>query len=223
MNISKQLNNSWKSVLSDVIKDDAIKSIQAFLLNEIENGNIVYPNEKDIFNAFNKTNFNDVKVVILGQDPYHGDRQAHGLSFSVPQDVTQPPSLKNIFKELHNDLGIEIQNNGDLSQWAKQGVLLLNSMLTVRANAPASHRKIGWEKFTDDVIKTISDKKENVVFILWGNFAKSKKDLIDTNKHLIIESVHPSPFSAYNGFFDSKPFSKTNKYLKSKGINEIDW
>ena len=183
----------------------------------------IYPKPTDVFNAFNKTPFDKVKVVILGQDPYHGKGQAHGLSFSVPKGITAPPSLRNIFTELKNDIGKEIPQDGDLTNWAEQGVLLLNAILTVVANSPASHHNMGWEDFTDTVIKTISDKKENIVFILWGAYAQKKKSLIDTQKHLVIESPHPSPFSADRGFFGSKPFSKTNEYLKSKGETEINW
>jgi uracil-DNA glycosylase len=177
----------------------------------------------NIFAAFNLTHFDEVKVVLLGQDPYHGPKQAHGLSFSVLEGITPPPSLKNIFKELHDDLGYDIPKNGNLTKWAKQGVFLLNAILTVRANKPASHQKKGWEEFTDAVIKVLSDKREGLVFILWGKFAQSKEDLIDTKKHYVLKAAHPSPFSADKGFFGSKPFSKTNKILVKLGKEPIDW
>ena len=178
---------------------------------------------KQIFNAFNLTPFDDVKVVILGQDPYHNIGQAHGLAFSVPDGIQKPPSLQNIFKELKNDLGIEIPSTGNLEKWAKEGVLLLNASLTVRANMAASHAKIGWQQFTDAAIKALSDKKNNLVFILWGNYAIAKERLIDERKHLILKSVHPSPLSASRGFFGCHHFSKTNEYLINKGIKPIDW
>ena len=198
--------------------------LKTFLLQEKSKGAKIYPPGSEIFSAFNLTPFDQVKVVILGQDPYHGDGQAHGLSFSVPEGVRQPPSLQNIIKELYNDLGISIPpDKGDLSSWAKQGVFLLNAILTVQANMAASHQEKGWEKFTDAVIKTLSDQKEGLVFILWGKFAQTKSELIDSGKHLIIKSAHPSPFSANNGFFGSKPFSKANDYLQSVGKSQIDW
>jgi uracil-DNA glycosylase len=184
----------------------------------------IYPKPKDLFKAFWLTPFDQVKVVILGQDPYHGAGQAEGLCFSVPDGLPLPPSLQNIYKEIESDLNIKKDfKNGNLEGWAKQGVFLLNAILTVVANTPASHQGRGWEAFTDFVIETISKEKENVVFILWGNYARGKKTLIDTTKHLVIESTHPSPFSAYHGFFGSKPFSKCNEYLKSHGEKEIDW
>lgn len=188
------------------------------------NKNTVYPNPKDIFRSFDMCPFDDVKVVIIGQDPYHGPKQANGLCFAVHTDITVPPSLKNIFKEIESDLGIITdKTNGDLTRWAKQGVLLLNATLTVRASSPGSHQDKGWEIFTDAVIKKLSDEKEKLVFILWGNYAKKKGVVIDRDKHLVLESQHPSPFSAYNGFFGCKHFSKTNQYLKENGFGEIDW
>ena len=184
---------------------------------------IIYPTKNNIFNALKLTSYNDVKVVIVGQDPYHGEGEAHGLSFSVQNGIKLPPSLKNIYKELENDLGIIPAKSGDLTKWAKQGVLLLNSVLTVKKDIPASHKNIGWEPLTDYIIKKLNNKKEPVVFILWGNFAKSKKKFITNKKHLVIESAHPSPFSANYGFFGSRPFSRTNKFLKKNNLQEIDW
>jgi uracil-DNA glycosylase len=182
-----------------------------------------YPPTRDIFKALELTPFDKVKAVILGQDPYHNENQANGLAFSVYRGIKIPPSLRNIYKELNNDLGLPIPKHGDLSKWALQGVLLLNSILTVEPHKPASHRGIGWEEYTDEIIKEINDKKENIVFILWGNYAQAKGKHIDKSKHLIIKSPHPSPFSARNGFFGSKPFSKCNTYLKQNDIEEIDW
>ncbi|MBW6482623.1 MAG: uracil-DNA glycosylase [Vicingaceae bacterium] len=193
------------------------------VLHEEKSNFIVYPPENTIFNAFNITSFAATKVVIIGQDPYHGEGQAHGLSFSVLEGVKIPPSLKNIFKELNTDLGLPIPTNGNLSSWAKQGVLLLNTTLTVRKGEPNSHQKLGWEIFTDAVIKTISAHKKGVVFLLWGKFAQQKADLIDSNKHFVLKAAHPSPFSAHNGFFGCKHFSKTNELLKKQGLKEIDW
>ena len=183
----------------------------------------IYPKQNEVFNAFRYTDFDDLKVVILGQDPYHGPNQAEGLSFSVSNSVLKPPSLKNIFKELESDLQIPFPESNSLKPWAKQGVLLLNAVLTVEEHKPTSHKDKGWETFTDDIIKIINQKEEPVVFILWGAYARNKKSLITNPNHYIIESAHPSPFSARNGFFGSKPFSKTNNFLKSKGLKEIDW
>jgi len=197
--------------------------ITDFLKNEKAQGKIIYPPGSLIFNAFNTTPFDKVKVVIIGQDPYHGPGQAHGLSFSVPNGVPAPPSLVNIFKELKTDMGIPIPSHGNLSHWAEQGVLLLNASLTVRANEPMSHSKIGWVEFTDAAIKTISEKKNNVVFLLWGKFAQEKQLLIDAKKHLLLKAAHPSPFSADKGFFGCKHFSKTNEYLQQQHIEMIDW
>ncbi len=193
------------------------------ILLRIESSETVFPPRKEIFRAFSLTPLKKVKVVIIGQDPYHGEGEANGLAFSVNKGIKLPPSLRNIYKELEDDLGIKAPTHGDLSAWAKQGVLLLNSILTVRENTPGSHRKIGWEEYTDSVIQEISNSKKHIVFILWGKYAQKKKELIDSDKHLIIESPHPSPFSARKGFFGSKPFSRTNKYLRENNISEIDW
>jgi uracil-DNA glycosylase len=219
-----ELEPSWLKVLQGEFEKDYMLKLKQFLKEEKEAGHKVYPKGGDIFNAFNKTPFDKLKVVILGQDPYHGAHQAHGLSFSVQKGITPPPSLKNIYKELVTDIpGFVIPNHGDLTGWAEQGVLLLNASLTVREGAPASHQKRGWEEFTDTVIKTISEKKEGIVFILWGAFAQAKAELIDQKKHFIIKSPHPSPFSADRGFFGSKPFSKTNAILEKEGKTRIDW
>ncbi len=215
---------SWLKVLHGEFEKGYMVKLREFLKSEQTAGYKTYPKNADIFNAFKKTPFDELKVVILGQDPYHGEHQAHGLSFSVQKGITPPPSLKNIYKELVADIpGFIIPNHGDLTEWAEQGVLLLNASLTVRANTPGSHQKRGWEEFTDQVIKTISDKKEGVVFILWGAFAQAKAELIDPKKHFIIKSPHPSPFSADRGFFGSKPFSKTNDILIKEGKKAIDW
>ncbi len=183
----------------------------------------MYPHPKNIFRAFELTPFDEVKVVILGQDPYHGPKQAIGLSFAVEDGMTVPPSLRNIYKELESDLGKPALGSGNLSRWARQGVLLLNATLTVRARSANSHQGKGWEHFTDAVIRKLSEERGHIVFILWGNYARSKGALIDRSKHLIIESTHPSPFSAYNGFFGSKPFSKANEYLREHGVGEVEW
>lgn len=214
----------WLRVLQDEFDKPYMAELRNFLKKEQGDGHIIYPKNGDIFNAFNTTPFDEVKVVILGQDPYHGERQAHGLSFSVQKGITPPPSLKNIYKELVTDIpGFTTPSHGDLTDWARQGVLLLNASLTVRANTPGSHQKRGWEQFTDTVIKKLSDEREGLVFILWGAFAQAKAELIDTKKHHIIKSPHPSPFSADRGFFGSKPFSKTNAYLEKEGKKPIDW
>ncbi len=219
-----ELEPSWLAVLNDEFDKPYMVQLRQFLVDEKQAGHKVYPKGNDIFNAFRRTPFDEVKVVILGQDPYHGENQAHGLSFSVQKGITIPPSLRNIYKELQKDIpGFQIPNHGDLTEWANQGVLLLNASLTVRANTAGSHQKKGWEEFTDNVIKTISDKKEGIVFILWGAFAQAKSALIDTKKHFIISSPHPSPFSADRGFFGSKPFSKTNEILKKEGKAPINW
>lgn len=216
------LHNKWKEVLSDEFSKDYYKELREFLVSEYKTHKI-YPNMYDIFNALHYTDYDDVKVVILGQDPYHGPNQAHGLSFSVKPGVVIPPSLKNIYKELQDDLGCYIPNNGYLKKWADEGILLLNTVLTVRGGIANSHKGKGWEKFTDEVIKALNKREQPMVFILWGNNAISKKALITNNNHLILQSVHPSPLSASRGFFGSKPFSKTNEFLKSKGIKPIDW
>ena len=218
------LEPSWLQVLGDEFDKDYMVKLRQFLKEEKEAGYTIYPKNSDIFNAFNKTPFTELQVVILGQDPYHGANQAHGLSFSVQKGITPPPSLKNIYKELQTDIpGFVIPATGDLTHWAEQGVLLLNATLTVRAGTPGSHQKKGWEQFTDAVIKTISDKKKGIVFILWGSYAQAKAELIDQTKHNIIKSPHPSPFSADRGFFGSKPFSKTNEILRKEGKKLIDW
>jgi uracil-DNA glycosylase len=220
-----ELEASWLKVLSDEFGKDYMLKLKQFLKEEKQAGKTIYPKSADIFNAFAKTPFNEVKVVILGQDPYHGPNQAHGLSFSVQKGVRVPPSLQNIYKELSTDIpGFKIPDTGDLTEWAEQGVLLLNATLTVQAANAGSHQKKGWEKFTDTVIKTISEKKKGVVFILWGAYAQSKAILIDETKHLIIKSTHPSPLAvSHGGFFGSKPFSKTNAYLEQQGEKPIDW
>ena len=216
------LGNDWDLVLKDEVNKQYFKELIERIKKEYQTKTI-YPKQTDIFKAFRNTSYNDTKVVILGQDPYHGINQAEGLSFSVKVGVQKPPSLQNIFKELHDDLGYDIPNHGSLESWTTEGVLLLNTVLTVEANKPASHKDLGWEKFTDEVIVKLNEKKEPIVFILWGNFARSKKNLITNKIHYIIESPHPSPFSAYNGFFGSKPFSKTNNFLKKNGLNPINW
>lgn len=218
-----KIEPSWKKLLKTEFGKPYFQNIVLHIKTEKEQGKTIYPPGSFIFNAFNTTPVEKVKVVILGQDPYHGPRQAHGLSFSVQTGVPQPPSLMNIFKELNTDLGLAIPQHGNLENWAKQGVLLLNASLTVRANEPMSHAQIGWSAFTNTVIKKISEEKEHVVFILWGKFAQEKIPLIDQSKHYIIKSAHPSPLSAHNGFFGSRPFSKTNEYLVKHGIDPIDW
>lgn len=224
MNIMKkpEIEENWYAFLKNEFEAPYFADIKAFLIQE-KRQYIVYPPSKLIFNAFNLTPFNDVKVVILGQDPYHNVGQAHGLAFSVPDGIQKPPSLQNIFKELNQDLGINIPTNGNLEKWAKEGVLLLNASLTVRAHNAASHAKIGWQRFTDAAIRTLSEQKNNLVFILWGNYAIAKENLIDHNKHLILKTVHPSPLSASRGFFGCRHFSKTNEYLIKNGITPIDW
>ena len=221
-NINPQIEASWKEVLMPQFESDYFLKLKSFLAEE-KKKHLIYPNVKNIFAVFDFVPFHKVKVVILGQDPYHGEGQAQGLSFSVPQGIKIPPSLQNIFKELKSDLNIEAPTSGNLEKWAQQGVFLLNATLTVRANEAGSHQKKGWEQFTDSVIKCLSEKRENLVFILWGNYAQAKEKLIDTNKHYIIKSAHPSPLSAYNGFWESKPFSKTNTFLESKGLKTINW
>ncbi len=217
------IDNSWKTVLNSEFEKPYFKELVNFV-NEEYNTNTCYPEAQNIFEAFNLTSFDDVKVVILGQDPYHGPDQAHGLCFSVNKDVATPPSLVNIYKEINNDLGKQIPAHGNLEEWAKQGVLLLNAVLTVRAHEAASHKSKGWEKFTDAVIKAISEEKENVVFLLWGGYAKKKGAKIDKDKHLILTSGHPSPLSANRGYwFGNNHFSQTNTYLKEHDQSEIDW
>lgn len=217
-----KMDPSWKAALEGEFDKPYWKKLTQFVKDEYMNGKI-YPPPKDIFRAFDLCPFDEVKVVILGQDPYHGVAQANGLCFAVHAGVALPPSLKNIYKEIEDDVQITLENNGDLSRWARQGVLLLNATLTVRAATPGSHQNKGWEEFTDAAVKALSDKREKIVFILWGNYARQKGAIIDRTKHFVIESAHPSPFSAYNGFFGSKPFSKTNEYLRRNGEKEIDW
>jgi len=217
------IDNSWKTVLNSEFEKPYFKELVKFV-NEEYDTNTCYPEAQNIFEAFNLTPFDNVKVVILGQDPYHGPHQAHGLCFSVNKDVATPPSLINIYKEINNDLGKQIPEHGNLEEWAKQGVLLLNAVLTVRAHEAASHKSKGWEKFTDAVIKAISEEKENVVFLLWGGYAKKKGAEIDHNKHYILTSGHPSPLSANRGYwFGNNHFSQTNTYLREHDQSEIDW
>ncbi|RFU67968.1 uracil-DNA glycosylase [Bacillus sp. V59.32b] len=216
------LHNDWQKVLSDEFTKDYYKRLREFLKQEYSN-HTIYPTAGDIFNALHLTPYEKVKVVILGQDPYHGPNQAHGLSFSVKPGVRMPPSLKNIFKELHDDLDCTIPNNGYLVEWAEQGVLLLNTVLTVREGEANSHRGKGWENFTNKVITSLSDRDKPMVFVLWGKPAQSKIPLIDASKHHIITSVHPSPLSARRGFFGSRPFSQVNDCLRAWGEDEIDW
>lgn len=213
---------SWKSRLESEFGKSYFTNLINFVRAEYQT-QTVYPPGKEIFRAFDACDFDDVKVVIIGQDPYHGPGQANGLCFSVRDGVRMPPSLVNIFKEIQNDLRKPIPNSGDLGRWAKQGVLLLNATLTVRAATAGSHQKKGWEEFTDAVIQTISDQRENVVFMLWGAYAQKKGEIIDRKKHLVLMSAHPSPFSADRGFFGCKHFSRANEYLRSKGIEEIEW
>ena len=216
------IGNDWDDLLKDEYQKEYFKDLESFVLTEYSRKTI-YPKVNEVYNAFRYTPFKDIKVVIIGQDPYHGENQAEGLSFSVKKGVQKPPSLVNIFKELHDDLGYDIPQNGSLVNWTKQGVLLLNAVLTVEKDKAASHKGRGWEIFTDEVIKIINQKDTPVVFILWGSYARSKKELITNDKHFIIESAHPSPLSAYNGFFGSRPFSKANNFLISKGIKPINW
>lgn len=218
-----EIEASWKAALNEEFDKEYFKNLVAFLKSEKQSGQIIYPPGNRIFAAFNNTPFDKVKVVILGQDPYHGPGQANGLCFSVSDGVRQPPSLQNIFKELNVDTGMPIPITGNLEPWTKQGVLLLNAMLTVRANAPASHQKAGWELFTDAAIRALSEKREGIVFILWGRFAQGKEVLIDTFKHYILKAAHPSPFSAYNGFFGCKHFTQTNNILAQQNKTPIDW
>lgn len=224
MSATPRIHPSWAAALADEFAHPRMASLREFLVVEKRSGGApVYPPGNLIFNAYDTTPFDDVRVVILGQDPYHGPGQAHGLCFSVPEGVPNPPSLQNIFKEMADDLGIPAPRSGDLSHWAKQGVLLLNTTLTVRQGTPFSHVGRGWEEFTDATIRKLSEQREGLVFVLWGSHAQKKLPLIDTRKHLVIRSAHPSPLSAYRGFFGSKPFSKINAWLKSKGGAEIEW
>ena len=214
---------SWREVTSQYGLKDNLDSIKKKLADESLLKKQIYPKSKDIFKAFELTSFEDVKVIIVGQDPYHGPNQANGLAFSVNSDTSFPPSLLNIYKEYSSDLSLSLPNDGDLSSWAKQGVLLLNSILTVESGHPGSHKNLGWEKFTNAIIRALSDKKKYLVFILWGAYAQSKKVFIDSSNHHIISSPHPSPLSAHRGFFGSKPFSRCNEYLRANKIDEINW
>lgn len=218
-----QIEDSWKIVLKNEFNKPYFLQVVTHLKTERATGATIYPPGQLIFNAFTKTPFDQLKVVILGQDPYHGAGQAHGLSFSVPDGIKPPPSLVNIYKELNKDIGMPIPTSGNLTKWAEQGVLLLNAVLTVRANEPASHAKIGWMDFTNAVIKRISDEKKGVVFLLWGKFAHDKQILIDETKHHVLKAAHPSPFSADKGFFGCKHFSRTNELLMKQGLSPIDW
>ena len=216
------IGNDWDQVLEIIEKSTGFKKFMQ-MINEKYNKTVVYPPKNYVFNALKLTSYKDTKVVIVGQDPYHGEGEAHGLSFSVQKGVKIPPSLQNIYKELYNDLGIKPALYGDLTKWAKEGVLLLNAVLTVEKDKPASHRNLGWELLTDYIIKALNEKDEPVVFILWGNFAKEKKKYITNPKHLVLTSPHPSPYSASSGFFGSKPFSKTNEFLIKNNKKPIDW
>ena len=217
-----KIGNDWDKLLKDEWDKPYYQDLRKFLIREYRNYNI-YPDVYDIFNALKYVAYEDVKVVILGQDPYHGRGQAHGFSFSVKEDVPIPPSLLNIYKELRDDLGLFIPDNGNLTKWAKQGVLLLNTVLTVREKSPNSHKDRGWEKLTDRIIALLNQREKPIVFILWGANARSKTKLINNRRHLILTSAHPSPLSAYRGFFGSKVFSKTNKFLRDNNMKEIDW
>lgn len=216
------IGNDWDEKLKIIWNSEGFKKFY-HIVEEEYNTKTIFPPKDHIFEALKLTSFKDTKVVIVGQDPYHGEGEAHGLSFSVQKGIKVPPSLQNIYKELFDDLGVPPKNDGDLTKWAKNGVLLLNAVLTVVKDTPASHRKLGWERLTDYIIKVLNEKEEPVVFILWGNFAKEKAQFITNPKHLIITSPHPSPFSARYGFFGSKPFSKANNFLKQNGMKEIDW
>ena len=221
-NLYKGVDISWKPFLEDEFKKKYMEEIKTFLIKCSKNNEVIYPHPIDIFRSLELTTFDNVKVVILGQDPYHGQNQAHGLAFSVQENVPKPPSLKNIFKEISEDLKIEKRSSGDLTNWAKQGVLLLNTCLTVSPGRPGSHSHLGWQEFTDSVIKAV-DTKDRVVFILWGSYARKKKELLSNNKNLILEAPHPSPLSAHRGFFGCKHFSKTNQFLHKHEIKDIDW
>ncbi|HNY07693.1 MAG TPA: uracil-DNA glycosylase [Bacteroidales bacterium] len=220
--VEPQIEEGWKKTLENEFHSPYFSQLKTFLISEKQH-NKVYPPGSQIFSAFNFTPFDKVKVVLLGQDPYHGPGQAHGLCFSVPDGVPKPPSLINIFKEINSDLGIPIPQSGNLEKWAKQGVFLLNAILTVRANQAASHQGKGWETFTDAAIRALSDQKNGIIFLLWGNYAQEKQKIIDTSKHYILKTVHPSPLSVQRGFFGCKHFSKTNQLLREMGKDEIDW
>ena len=218
-----KLEASWKAVLADVFATPNMQMLKTFLKAEKAAGKVIYPRGSLIFNAMNSTPFEQVKVVILGQDPYHGPGQAHGLSFSVPEGVAPPPSLVNIFKEIDQDLGIKPPNHGCLQRWANQGVLLLNSVLTVEKHQAASHKGRGWEEFTDAIISALNQQRSHIVFLLWGSYAKKKGQFIDRQRHLVLTSPHPSPLSAHRGFFGNRHFSQANAYLQSNGLEPIDW
>jgi uracil-DNA glycosylase len=218
-----RLSESWKKRLENEFEKTYMKELKKFLQSELAAGKRIFPDNKNFFKAMDETPFESVKVVILGQDPYHGEGEAHGLCFSVQKGVALPPSLKNIFKELNSDLGIQIPRTGNLESWARQGVLLLNSILTVQKDQPASHRDRGWESFTDQIIAQLNSSRSHLVFVLWGSYAQRKGAFIDRNKHFVISSPHPSPLSAHRGFFGSKPFSKINAYLKQHSIEPVDW
>jgi uracil-DNA glycosylase len=220
--INPQIEECWKQVLHEEFDSPYFLALTEFLREE-KKKHIIYPPGPLIFSAFNHTPFNRVKVVILGQDPYHGPGQAHGLCFSVPDGIPHPPSLVNIFKEIESDLGIPVPKGSNLSKWANQGVLLVNAILTVRANEPTSHQNKGWETFTNAVIRHLSEKRKNLVFLLWGNYAQAKESLIDNSRHYILKAAHPSPLSANRGFFGCRHFSRTNQILAEQGLNEIDW
>jgi len=222
MEVNPQIEDSWKDILKDEFEKQYFKELKEFLLNE-KSKYVVYPPGGLIFNAFRLTPFDSVRVVLLGQDPYHGPGQAHGLCFSVPPGITPPPSLGNIFKEIERDMGIPVPRHGSLEKWAHQGVLLLNATLTVRANQPGSHQRKGWETFTNAVISKLSEKRVGLVFLLWGKFAQEKETIIDINRHYMLKAAHPSPYSAFNGFFGCRHFSKTNEILTKHGMDGIDW
>lgn len=217
-----KLEAGWRDRLQSEFKQPYFKQLVAFVKSEYESHE-VYPRGADIFRAFDACPFDKTRVVILGQDPYHGAGQAHGLCFSVNDGVRIPPSLVNIFKELKSDIGLEIPNSGNLQQWSERGVLLLNATLTVRASSPGSHQGKGWEEFTDSAIARLSDERESLVFLLWGAYAQRKGEVVDRTKHLVLKAAHPSPFAAHKGFFGSRHFSKANKYLKEKGLQPVDW
>lgn len=218
----RKLNNDWDKLLQDEFNKEYYQNLRKFVVNEY-NTKTIYPKADDVLNCLRYTSYKDTKVVILGQDPYHNPHQAHGLSFSVLKPVVPPPSLKNIYKELQTDLGCSIPDHGELTKWAKQGVLLLNAVLTVQENKPGSHANKGWEIFTDHIIELLNQKETPVVFLLWGNYAKQKEKLITNPKHLVLKAAHPSPFSAYNGFFNCHHFSKTNEFLIQNHLTPIDW
>ena len=217
------IHKSWVKHLNSEFETQPMLQLKSFLQKEIKNKKIIFPAAENVFKALQLVPLENVKVVILGQDPYHGLSQAHGLSFSVPNNTKIPPSLQNIFKELESDLQIKPSASGDLTRWAQQGVLLLNSVLTVQQDLAASHQKKGWEQFTDKIISIIDKNCDHVVFILWGSYAQKKAEFVDQSRHLVLKSAHPSPLSSYRGFFGSKPFSKANEWLREKGINQIQW